>query len=184
MFCQFNYLLKYCWKSIIFSIIALCGLVEPGFESSLNPSRNSEGEGLSRVWTQAYNWPIRGSVLDPCPCLVEGLLSTGHNPSSFLFLQCCVLEPAGDPSLRENPLSGSQLYCTVLYSLTLHCITLYSLTLHCITLYCLTLHCITVYCLTLHCITLHSTTLYCLTLYCITLHCLTMYCITVHCIIL
>ena len=73
MFCQFNYLLNYCRKSIvksiIFSIIAWCGLVEPGFESSLNPSLDSEGEGLSRVWTQAYNWPIWGSVSDPCPCL-------------------------------------------------------------------------------------------------------------------
>ena len=73
VFCQFNYLFNYCWKSIvksiIFSIIAWCGLVEPGFESSLNPSLDSEGEGLSRVWTQAYNWPIQGSVSDPCPCL-------------------------------------------------------------------------------------------------------------------
>ena len=72
MFGQFNYLLKYCWKSIvksiIFSIIAWCGLVKPGFESSLNPSLNSEGEGLSRVWTQAYNWPIWGSVSGSCPC--------------------------------------------------------------------------------------------------------------------
>ena len=76
MFCQFKYLLNYCWKSIvkpiIFSIIAWCGLVESGFESSLNPSLDSEGEGLSRVsslsGTQAYNWPIQGSVLDPCPC--------------------------------------------------------------------------------------------------------------------
>ena len=35
IFCQFKYLLNYCWKSIIqsiiFSIIAWCGLVEPGF---------------------------------------------------------------------------------------------------------------------------------------------------------
>ena len=75
MFCHFNYLLKYCWKSIvksiIFSIISWYGLVEPGFESSLNPSLNSEGEGLSRVWTQAYNWQIWGSVSDPCLCLVQ-----------------------------------------------------------------------------------------------------------------
>ena len=72
MFCQFNYLLNYCWKSIvksiIFSIIAWYGLVKPCFESSLNPSLDSKGKGLSRVWTQAYNWPIWGSVSDPCPC--------------------------------------------------------------------------------------------------------------------
>ena len=76
-FFQFNYLLNYFWKSIvksiIFSIIAWCGLVEPSFESSLNPSLDSEGkcEGLSRVWTQAKNLPIRGSVSDPCPCLEQ-----------------------------------------------------------------------------------------------------------------
>ena len=54
---------------IIFSIIAWCGLVEPGFESSRNSSLDCEGKGLSRVGTQAYNWPIWGSVSDPCPCL-------------------------------------------------------------------------------------------------------------------
>ena len=32
-------------KSVIFSIIACCDLVKPGFESSLNPSLDSEGEG-------------------------------------------------------------------------------------------------------------------------------------------
>ena len=73
MFCQFNYSHKYCWKSIVksifFSFIAWCGLVESGLESSLNPRLNSKGKGLSRVWTQAYNWPIRESVLDPYPCL-------------------------------------------------------------------------------------------------------------------
>ena len=83
MFCQFNYLLNYCWKSIvksiIFLIIAWCGLVEPGFESSLNLSLESEGEGLFRVWTQAYNWPIWGSVSDPCPCLLP--------PHSSIHLQ-------------------------------------------------------------------------------------------------
>ena len=72
--CQFNYVLNYCCKSIvksiIFSIITWSVLVEPGFESSLDPSVDSEGEGPSRVWTQAYNWLIRWSVSDPCPCLV------------------------------------------------------------------------------------------------------------------
>ena len=29
----------------------------------------SKGEGRSRVWTQAYNQPIQGSVLDPRTCL-------------------------------------------------------------------------------------------------------------------
>ena len=91
MFCQFNYLLNYCWKSIvksiIFSIIAWCGLIEPGFELSLNPSLDSEGEVLSRVWTQAYNWPIRGSVLDPCPCLLQlwrefCLVGLSHEPNA------------------------------------------------------------------------------------------------------
>ena len=75
MRCQFNYFVNYCWKSIvksiIFSIITWSGLVKPGFESSLDPSLDSEGEGLSRVWTKAYNWPIQGSVSDPCPCLVQ-----------------------------------------------------------------------------------------------------------------
>ena len=95
MFCQFNYILNYCWKSIvksiIFSIIAWCGFVEPGFESSLNPSLDSEGKGLSRVWTQAYNWPIRGSVSDPCPCLC--LYVTSHSPESSLlqFRKCRML---------------------------------------------------------------------------------------------
>ena len=89
MFCQFNYLLNYCWKSIvksiIFSIIAWCGLVEPGFELSINPSLDSEGEGLSRFWTAAYNWPIRGSVSDPCPCLLfsaeQCFRGNGNHPS-------------------------------------------------------------------------------------------------------
>ena len=40
-------------------------MVEPGFESSLDPSLDSEGEGLSRVWTQAYNW-----TLAQFPCLL------------------------------------------------------------------------------------------------------------------
>ena len=94
MFCQFNYLLNYCWKSIvksiIFSIIAWCGLVKPGFESSLNPSLDTEAEGLSRVWTQVYNWPIRGSLLDPCPCLdyvivIKNFLNLeGHQNWSYL----------------------------------------------------------------------------------------------------
>ena len=90
MFCQFNYLLNYCWKSIvksiIFSIIAWCGLVEPGFESSLNPSLDSKGEGLSRVWTQAYNWPIRGSVSDPCPCLDTPLSGQWRMIKGCLFI--------------------------------------------------------------------------------------------------
>ena len=72
-FCQLNFLLNYCWKaivkSIIFSIITWSGLVERGFESSLDQSLDCECEGLSRVWTQAYNWPIWGSVSDPCLCL-------------------------------------------------------------------------------------------------------------------
>ena len=57
--CQIKYLLNYCWKSIvksiIFSIILWSDLVEPGFESSLDPTLDSEDEGLSRVWTRACN---------------------------------------------------------------------------------------------------------------------------------
>ena len=40
---------KYIIKSQVFN------MVDPGFQLRVGPSLDSEGEGLSRVWTQAYN---------------------------------------------------------------------------------------------------------------------------------
>ena len=44
-------------------------MVKPGFELSLDQSLDSEGKGLLRILTEAYNLPNRGSVSDPCPVL-------------------------------------------------------------------------------------------------------------------
>ena len=44
-------------------------MVDPGFQLSLGPSLDSEGEGLSRVWTQVHIQPFQRSVSDFCPIL-------------------------------------------------------------------------------------------------------------------
>ena len=56
-------------SSLYFLNFCMTDLVKPSFESSLYPTLDFKGKGLSSVWTLAYNWPIWGSVSDPCPWL-------------------------------------------------------------------------------------------------------------------